>query len=924
MYLTSHLNFFLSIALSKNIQMKSLYKTGISKFYTTLSLLIISVVANAAIIKGHVLDGDTHQVIPNAAISILETKTMVAADIDGKYSFNSLRKGTYTLVTKCMGYETALPQKIVITSDDMVTTYDIYLKPSVKQLNEVLIRRSKNKESDVSARSDEKTAPNIMNIISAKAIEMLPDQNVADIMQRISGVSMLKNSSGSNTHIIIRGMPSRYNSTMLNGIELPKNVTLDMMGADLVGRVEVTKAATPDLEGDGMGGTVNVVMKQIPDAPMFAIKASTGYNQYSFDHDFLTFDSKTVTKKDLWTTRGSAFVPTPSDFSRNNLIIEHKQALPDMNASIALGNSFFNNRLNLMAVGSLQNTNIASTNVNNSYSTDAYNNLQPSTLQNSTYCKAQSRFGGNVKLNYNFSTNNQITLYNSFFQMKESRARVVVDTSYENDRTVPGTGTVKWSNQTITDNSGIESAVMLGRHKILENLDVDWSMAYISSNSSSPDYGSVNLTKDQPFPGVKVPYYLNYSDGIDRVWQWDTDQTKSALINVNYKPTLFSHLFEFKAGGSGRMKYIKNYANDYKFDASPDNNLYPNPDILTVPVTTKNDQQSQGNAIYNPGNYRAWEDIQAGYAMVKTTFGKFNILTGLRTEFTYMTNEHNQLDPQVPVAHARFAYYDLLPSVHLNYKFTENQNFRLSMYQSINRPDPTEVIPYSDPRAGGQSGNPNLRHSVGTSYDLRYEIYPNKEEVFTAGLFYKKIDNAIEELIHSGNESTSFQNVPLCTNYGLELVGVKYFGNFGINVNYTYTHSAIDVPKHINILDANNNPTTITKIETRPLVGQSPNLINVGISYRNEEKGLKCNIVYTMQGSHVVNVSDAYGQDVYQKNFNNLGVTLEKALGKKFVLTAKVSNILNSPIEYDTKSGFFIEKLNTYQSYYIGLKYTIL
>jgi len=904
--------------------MKSLYKTEIIKLSITFLLIIISIVAHAATIKGRVFDGDTHQPIPNTAISIVGTNRIVVSDIDGKYIINNVKKGTYTITAKCMGYVNSIQQKIVINSEEAVTNYDFYLKPSVKQLNEVLIRRSKNKESDISARNDEKIAPNIMNIISAKAIEMLPDQNVADVMQRISGVSMLKNSSGNNTRMIIRGMPARYNVALLNGIELPKNVTLDMMGADLVGRIEVIKASTPDLDGDGMGGTVNVVMKQSPDAPFFVVKASTGYSQYSFDHDFLTFDTKAVVKKDLWTTKGSAYVPTPADFSRKNLIIEHKKVLPDMNASIALGRSFFNDKLSFMAVGSLQNTNIASTNVNNSYSSDAFNNLQPSNLQNSTYCKEQSRIGGYVKLTYNFNNNHSITFYNSFFQMNETRARIVVDTSYENDRTVPGTGTVKMSSQTITDISGIESAVMLGRHKLRENLDIDWSVAYIGSNSSSPDYGSVNLTKDQPLPDVKVPYYLNYSGGIDRVWQWDIDETKSALINVNYKPTVFNHLFEIKVGGSGRMKYIKNYANDYKFDASPNNIQYPNPDILTVPVTTKNDQQSQGNAIYNSGNYRAWEDIQAGYAMIKTTFGKFNILTGLRTEFTYMTNEHNQLDPQMPIAHARFAYYDLLPSVHLNYKFTENQNLRFSMYQSINRPDPTEVIPYSDPRAGGQSGNPNLRHATGTSYDFRYEIYPNKEEVFTAGVFYKRIDNAIEELIHSGSESKSFQNVNLCTNYGVELVGIKYFGNFGINVNYTYTHSAIDVPKHVNILDANNNPTTVTKIETRPLVGQSPHLVNVGLSYRSVEKGLKCNIVYTMQGSHVVNVSDAYGQDTYQRNFHNLGATLEKNLGKKFVLTAKVSNILNSPIEYDTKSGFFIEKLKTYQNYLIGIKYTIL
>src|ERR1035437_5526137 len=153
--------------------MKSLYKTGIIKLSITFFLIIISIVANAAMIKGRVLDGDTHQPIPNASVSIVGTNRIVVSDIDGNYIINNVKKGTYTISSKCMGYENSIQQKIVLNSEEAVTNFDFYLKPSMKQLNEVLIRRSKNKESDISARNDEKIAPNIMNIISAKAIEMI-------------------------------------------------------------------------------------------------------------------------------------------------------------------------------------------------------------------------------------------------------------------------------------------------------------------------------------------------------------------------------------------------------------------------------------------------------------------------------------------------------------------------------------------------------------------------------------------------------------------------------------------------------------------------------------------------------------------------------------------------------------------------------
>ncbi len=807
-------------------------------------------------------------------------------------------------------------------------TKEIALEPSVIQMNEVVVTGAQNKETNISARNDEKIAPNVINIISAKTIESLPDLNVADVMQRAPGVSMLKNSSGSNTYAIIRGMPPRYNSTLVNGVTMPnpgsssRSVSLDIFGSELIGRIEVIKALTPDLESDGIGGTVNLVLKQAPEASFFNLQLSTGYNQYYFNHKFLTFDTKAVLSKDFYQTNGADYIPALSDFSRKNLVIKSVPAVPDLNANLGFGHRFFNNKLGVLINGSVQNSHLASTYNSVGYNIDAYNDIQIGDWERQTYCKDQKRYGGYAKIDYQFNENNKIIFYNSYFQMNETRARIVSDTLSEDTRTGPGTGTVHSYNQTITDISGIESAILKGNNKLLSNLDIDWSLIYSVANSNSPDYASVYLVQTIPVADANAPKYLNYSSCITRVWQSDKDEDKSAFVNIIYKPVIFRHQFEFKAGGMGRMKFRKNYANEYSFNASADNYLYPNPDILTVPISTKNDQQKQGNAVNNPGNYRAWEDVQAVYGMVTTNFGNLEVLTGMRVEFTYMRNEHNQADPQMPLAHAKFYYFDYLPSLHLKYKLTEKQNLRFSVYQAINRPNYTEVIPYSDIRPGGMTGNPNLKHSFGTSYDLRYEFYPEREEVFTAGAFYKNLTNAIEELIKPGSESRSVQNVANCTNWGFELVGIKYFGDLGVDLNYTFTHSEVVVPKHLNVIDANNNVTTIVKKETRPLVGQSPHIFNAGLTYRSDKYGLKLSLVYTMQGKHVINVSDSYGKDEYQQNYHNVGATVEKIFNKKIALIIKASNLLNYPVKCYTKDGDFIEKLNVYQSYFAGLKFT--
>ena len=88
-------------------------------------------------------------------------------------------------------------------------------------MNEVVVKGIQNKETNASARSDERISSNIVSIISARTIETLPNLNVANVLQRVSGVSIIKNSSGNNAQLVIRGMAPRYNSTLVNGTIVP-------------------------------------------------------------------------------------------------------------------------------------------------------------------------------------------------------------------------------------------------------------------------------------------------------------------------------------------------------------------------------------------------------------------------------------------------------------------------------------------------------------------------------------------------------------------------------------------------------------------------------------------------------------------------------------------------------------------------------
>ena len=65
----------------------------------------------------------------------------------------------------------------------------IHLEPTALVLGEVVVMANIS-NSDVGARNIERTSMNVMNAISAKAIEVSSNMTVANVVQRVSGVTI--------------------------------------------------------------------------------------------------------------------------------------------------------------------------------------------------------------------------------------------------------------------------------------------------------------------------------------------------------------------------------------------------------------------------------------------------------------------------------------------------------------------------------------------------------------------------------------------------------------------------------------------------------------------------------------------------------------------------------------------------------------
>jgi len=134
------------------------------------------------------------------------------------------------------------------------------------------------------ALNQQKTAPNITNVVSADQIGSFPDRNAAETTQRIPGVSITKD-QGEGRYVNIRGTEPRLNSMMIDGQRIPspdpliRQVAVDVVPSELLQSIEVSKALTPDMDADSIGGSVNLVMKQAPEKLRLFGAVGGGYNE---------------------------------------------------------------------------------------------------------------------------------------------------------------------------------------------------------------------------------------------------------------------------------------------------------------------------------------------------------------------------------------------------------------------------------------------------------------------------------------------------------------------------------------------------------------------------------------------------------------------------------------------------------------------
>ncbi|MEQ5876500.1 TonB-dependent receptor [Pseudoalteromonas sp. NFXS39] len=125
--------------------------------------------------------------------------------------------------------------------------------------------------SMIRAMDMKRDATGVVDAISAEEMGKFPDTNLAESLQRITGVSVSR-SNGEGSEITVRGFGPEFNLVMLNGRQMPgtgytRSYALENIAADGVSALEVAKSGQADVPSGGLGATVNIITTRPLNSP---------------------------------------------------------------------------------------------------------------------------------------------------------------------------------------------------------------------------------------------------------------------------------------------------------------------------------------------------------------------------------------------------------------------------------------------------------------------------------------------------------------------------------------------------------------------------------------------------------------------------------------------------------------------------------
>ena len=521
-----------------------------------------------------------------------------------------------------------------------------------------------------------------------------------------------------------------------------------------------------------------------------------------------------------------------------------------------------------------------------------------------------------------------------------------------------------------------------GEH-LFGNLKMDWAASYSRATEERPNeryasYKYNNKNSKIKFGygfedvGDRQPYYAASLPALDDTnWKLDElDNSNQDIVENEWKGRLNFTLPITNGLYGNTLKFGAKYTSKEKtrtksfFDYDPEEVLGDSWRNLTVqqirdgfmpgsqypansPFISK---QTLGNIDFSKyegienyeeeaGNYKIREQITAGYLRFDQKLGKrLSATLGLRVERTdlktsgYNVEVTDDESSMKPTGDFKNHYTDLLPSLLLKYKYSDDGSLRASVTKTISRPKYSALIAnktfnISDEEA--TIGDPNTKPAKAVNVDLSLDHYFKSVGLVSLGLFYKDIKNVNVEwssnkylgsdLGLTGENAEKQFNVQQNINaYDARVLGVEvaYQRDFGFISpalkclgfygNYTYTHSTTrNFNERLGIKDG----------DDVKVAGSPEHTANASMFF--EKSGINLRLSYNFASAFIDQMSTSRALDRYYDKVGYLDLNASYTWGKKtkFTVYANVNNLLNQPLRY-----YQGEKNRTMQVEYYGVR----
>ena len=893
--------------------------------------------AQTGAIVGRVLSGETGEPISGAHVQVQGSSAGALSNMDGRYMVRAVDPGVHSVTVQVIGFAPKTITSVEVQPGG-TTPLDVSLQPAAVAVGEIRVSAAVERGSTTALMAERRKASAVVDAIGAEQIARSPDGDAAAVLARAPGVSVVDGG-----YVLIRGLGDRYGAATLNGSPMPspepdkKTVPLDIVPASFLESVVTAKTYSPDQQGDYAGGIVQIRTRNFPQHQIVKVGGSLGYNPrvtgvtgLGYDGgslDFLAYDDGT---RDLPAVLPSERL-TASNFNEDELEqygeaflgtwAPSARVLPiDQGFSLALGNHahWFGGAVPvgyLLAVtqstdhGNKQNlverVVDGSTAGENGGEDVGATGFEVDYL--GTASTRSASLGGMVNFSIEPRPTDRITLSGVYNRNAEDEARVLQ--GFNNDFNVNiRNHRIRYSEQELM------SAQLRGEHEVssLGDLRVEWRADLSRAGRYEPN------TRD-----------VLYRQTDDGRFLFETFVESGSIFHSNldelgYGGALDLRLpFTFRRlpatvslGGAAAVKDRESFARRFRF--LPQGTL--SEDIRERDPNSLFDSGTVGpggfqiqEATFPGDNYEAEQVILGGYAMVDLeVLPRLQLSGGVRVEQARQVV--SPLDRFITtvdgLSAAELDDTDLLPGINLTYELSDRTQLRAGFSRTVARPQFRELAPFQfTDYAGGYLtiGNPALERTAVTNYDARWEWFPGARSLVAVSAFYKEFEGPIESVVLASTELIrTWINAGEATNYGAEMEARTDLGlvhgaltGLGLNANLALIHSDVQESGARVFLPFGTGITELARTDrSRPLEGQSPYVLNVGLDYASESLGTRFSLLYNQFGRRIETVGDSQIPDVYEEGRGQLDLVVEQPFGNG--VSAKISGkrLLGSEVEF--------------------------